>query len=216
MAQDSTADARTTAPFATLDPSDKGVASSTRSAPSSGVQNSSQPPPFDRSALRKSGPRRRILEQEGSTLPPTSPSAAKAANPKEPLAVPQPPRPATAEAAEADSRSVPSSLSKPYASLTPPGRKSDMPGTQQKQVHQTRSSNEAKTWSDTTEARQWNDSTEARRLRGVCKKHQIALSPSGECLLCRKEAPGKDRGWKFITAIFIAAVVVSAAVAAII
>lgn len=36
------------------------------------------------------------------------------------------------------------------------------------------------------------DSSSARARGAICPKHQISLSPSGECLLCKKEAPAKS------------------------
>ncbi len=110
------------------------------------------------------------------------PAAAEEALTLEPLA----PEPQTQ--AEAKKSSVaPESLRKPYASLAPQQKnKSDQP------PHQA-SGAAASTWNDTTEARRWNDTTEARRRLGTCKKHKIALSPTHECLLCKREAAAEKK-----------------------
>lgn len=73
-------------------------------------------------------------------------------------------------------------LRKPFASLAPPQRASTSP-------EETTEPTAASATRRPPETKAWNDTTDVRRRLGVCKKHGLARSPSGECLLCKKEQP---------------------------
>lgn len=86
-------------------------------------------------------------------------------------------------------RSAAEALRKPYASLAPqrPSTTSDTaprPGTPSLTPAARRVDKESKRWAD---------NTEARRRAGTCAKHGIARSPTGECMLCKKEEAAAAR-----------------------
>ena len=86
-------------------------------------------------------------------------------------------------------RVAPASLKKPFASLAPQPKK------ESKEISKGTEDSQATTWADTTEARRWNETTEARRRLGTCKKHKITLSPSNECVLCKRETAAQKKGY---------------------
>lgn len=80
----------------------------------------------------------------------------------------------------------PEALKRPYASLSPVrSTESDAPSSAPPSAARPRTTS---TRADAPDSRRWNDTTEARRQLGLCRKHNLARSPSGECLLCKKEA----------------------------
>lgn len=108
----------------------------------------------------------------------------------------------------------PEALKRPYASLAPVrSTESDGPSSAPPSAARPRTSSAR---ADAPESRRWNDTTEARRQLGLCRKHNLARSPSGECLLCKKEAlaaQGESSRWtKLIVGTLLFAVVAFVAV----